>query len=312
MTLKTYRLPVYSSQLDRFKSVADDFGLCILKELPVNKLSKFKRLDYLSVSIGYKGHSDLVTFAKHYTGPKNYNEIIIFGHEEVRHQIAEYFSSKLHNISYSSLLAVCEIMMMKENESIANSTNAIESKKGQLEILDDSDDSDDLDDYFDPEDGEYIQIHEHILASPPLIIKSSKKYHMGTSVIEMRKGEWIELSIDHPAGSTSTSVTLEVLKKVTKDPVTFIEQHIGLKYSHYLEWLLYGGKPRCSHIKSDGKQCLNSVSGSIQKTPKQFLALYGQNCSVHGGVKSSDVEIYLYEKNLHKDREDFIQYYTSY
>lgn len=122
---------------------------------------------------------------------------------------------------------------------------------------------------------------------------------------------WYEVHITHPHGTISTQVTKSVLHEIEKAPARFIEQHVGLSYPHYIEWISNDGKPHCTHIKDNGERCRNRVSGPTQMTPKQFMALQGKTCSSHGGIFSKDVDIYFHEQGVRNDRENFKPFYTE-
>jgi hypothetical protein len=92
------KIPVYSSQLDAFKSEAGHIARRIVyvhREQPL--LSTFKRNDALSKAFGFKGHADLVTHSRSITEPKNIEKYAFLEWRKLwdEHQIAFYFSEYL-------------------------------------------------------------------------------------------------------------------------------------------------------------------------------------------------------------------------
>lgn len=148
------------------------------------------------------------------------------------------------------------------------------------------------------------QIHPHIHASAVLVISAT------ADSATRPEGSWVELTLTHPSGSATTLVAPTLVESIASAPEGFIEKHFGLSYEQYLDWLDNAGAPRCAQLKNDGQRCKNNIGGRAIKSPKQFLALNGGTCSVHGGLKAGDVSAFLADKGLTKDAKAFTAFYT--
>jgi len=107
--MNTPLLPVqiYPSQLAAFKAKAELLAISIAQVLSIKKLSAFKRNDYLAVSLGYKGHPDLIEAVKFRADSDKEQQLLIFSNADIRSSIAEVFSAKLTEASYDQILTLC-------------------------------------------------------------------------------------------------------------------------------------------------------------------------------------------------------------
>jgi hypothetical protein len=67
------------------------------------------------------------------------------------------------------------------------------------------------------------------------------------------------------------------------DPDSFAAKHFGLSKNDYVEWIKFGGMPRCGARTRKGTLCENSV-GRSQMEPAEFFKLHRSDCcACHGG-----------------------------
>jgi hypothetical protein len=121
---------IYPSQLDSFKDKARLLSTAISEKLSIKALSAFKRNDYLSIALGYKGHPDLLNSSKFRKNADTEQQLIIFTNKDIRQSIAEIFSNKIPNITTNDVLLICEDLEKNELETLAltNARNTLEGK----------------------------------------------------------------------------------------------------------------------------------------------------------------------------------------
>lgn len=112
-----FPLAVYPSQLDSLKERADTFASLISELSQTKKLSSFKRYDYLSMALGYKGHSDLVNASKFRVEADKQEGLLLFTESAIRSSIREVFTAKLPVIDSSVIDAATKKMAEVESKS---------------------------------------------------------------------------------------------------------------------------------------------------------------------------------------------------
>lgn len=116
-----FPLQIYPSQLASFKGKAKIFALKIGELSGTKPLSAFKQNDYLSIGIGYKGHSDLIKSAEFRADGDNNESLEMFRHDLIRSSIVEVFVAKLPKVDANFIEQAA--LVMAEYEVIqANTT----------------------------------------------------------------------------------------------------------------------------------------------------------------------------------------------
>ncbi len=86
-------LQIYPSQLDAIKTKAKSLASHIAGVLGAEPLSAFKRNDFFSVALGYKGHSDLIASARFRAAGDTGQPLSVFGDPLVVASLAETFDA---------------------------------------------------------------------------------------------------------------------------------------------------------------------------------------------------------------------------
>ncbi|AVH30834.1 hypothetical protein QNE38_001384 [Vibrio fluvialis] len=93
------KYPIYPSQLKQLKSTTKLFADLISNKSGADRISAFKRNDWLAQSLGYKSHSDLVMSAPCRASSDTNDDLFLFADfDEVREAIVDKFSSKLPEV----------------------------------------------------------------------------------------------------------------------------------------------------------------------------------------------------------------------
>ena len=116
--MNTSPLPIYPSQLDSIKTKAKALAVLIAEKLDFKPLSAFKRNDYLSIALGYKGHSDLVESSKFRKEGDKSKPLWVFQNEDIASSIARVFSKKIDGLTEETVLDVCKILSSRERYSV--------------------------------------------------------------------------------------------------------------------------------------------------------------------------------------------------
>tara|TARA_B100001245_G_scaffold231302_1_gene211965 strand:- start:183 stop:677 length:495 start_codon:yes stop_codon:yes gene_type:complete len=116
--MNTSPLPIYPSQLDSIKTKAKALAVLIAEKLDSKPLSAFKRNDYLSIALGYKGHSDLVESSKFRKEGDKSKPLWVFQNEDIASSIARVFSKKIDGLTEETVLDVCKILSSRERYSV--------------------------------------------------------------------------------------------------------------------------------------------------------------------------------------------------
>ncbi|OUV23312.1 MAG: hypothetical protein CBC55_01425 [Gammaproteobacteria bacterium TMED95] len=126
-------LQIYPSQLDSIKTKAKALASLIADELNSKPLSAFKRNDYFSIALGYKGHPDLIESAKFRASSDTNQSLIIFLNQDVTNSIAEVFSSRIEGVSKESMRNICKKLSKNEGDPLLmkSSTNELKSLNPQ-------------------------------------------------------------------------------------------------------------------------------------------------------------------------------------
>ena len=114
MSTPLFPVTIYPSQLVAFKDKANSLSTSISEILSIKKLSAFKRNDYLSIALGYKGHPDLIQSVKFRKEADTEQQLLIFSNEAIRQSISVVFSQKLPEITVNDILLVCEQLEKSE------------------------------------------------------------------------------------------------------------------------------------------------------------------------------------------------------
>lgn len=136
MNTPLFPVAIYPSQLDAFKTKAELLSTSISETFSIKKLSAFKRNDYLSIALGYKGHPDLVESSKFRVSSDEEQQLLIFSNEAIKKSIAEVFSAKLDGITDRQIqslfieLEKTELggMMLKELRNVFANTSPEEAQ----------------------------------------------------------------------------------------------------------------------------------------------------------------------------------------
>ncbi|MBE8232497.1 MAG: hypothetical protein HAW67_02090 [Endozoicomonadaceae bacterium] len=103
---------VYPSQLEEFKLRAGELAKSISIQTSTKPLSAFKRNDYLAISLGYKGYSDLVYSSQfRATGDKN-APFSIFHSDILKERVIKVFVSKISELTEDVMRNVCGIRIV--------------------------------------------------------------------------------------------------------------------------------------------------------------------------------------------------------
>lgn len=86
--------PIYPSQTNTFKNRAEEFARNIAQVTDTKIISAFKRNDWLSQALGYKGHTDLLKSAEFRKQADSNEPLIIFASKELRLGIVSKFAQK--------------------------------------------------------------------------------------------------------------------------------------------------------------------------------------------------------------------------
>ena len=116
--MNTFPLPIYPSQLDSIKTKSKALAILIAEKLDSKPLSAFKRNDYLSIALGYKGHADLVESAKVRKEGDKSKPLWVFQSEDIASSIARVFSKKIEGLTEETVLYVCKILSNRERYSV--------------------------------------------------------------------------------------------------------------------------------------------------------------------------------------------------
>tara|TARA_Y100001970_G_scaffold224984_2_gene277522 strand:- start:31984 stop:33246 length:1263 start_codon:yes stop_codon:yes gene_type:complete len=116
--MNTFPLPIYPSQLDSIKTKAKALAVLIAEKLDFKPLSAFKRNDYLSIALGYKGHSDLVESSKFRKEGDKYKPLWVFQNEDIASSIASVFSKNVDGLTEKTVLDVCKVLGIRERFSV--------------------------------------------------------------------------------------------------------------------------------------------------------------------------------------------------
>ena len=111
--------PVHAFQLKSFKSKAKALSIELSKLVPDLSLSAFQRNDYLSMALGYKGHSDLVVSTSFRASSCKDKELDIFSNCIVRENIINIFSENIPHITKEQVSLCC--LLLSENLEIIKS-----------------------------------------------------------------------------------------------------------------------------------------------------------------------------------------------
>ena len=118
MNTPLFPVAIYPSQLHAFKTKAELLSTSISAALSINKLSAFKRNDYLAIALGYKGHPDLVESSKFRVSSDKEQQLLIFSNEAIKQSIAEVFSCKIPDTTINDILLACEHLEKSELGSL--------------------------------------------------------------------------------------------------------------------------------------------------------------------------------------------------
>ncbi len=114
---------IYLSQLESFKKQSKELADKLTSAIPNLKLSAFKRNDYLSIALGYKGHSDLVKSAHFRASSDDNSTLSILSDEDVRYAIATVYSNKIPEASFGYIYrSCCPSEKNLESDIISHST----------------------------------------------------------------------------------------------------------------------------------------------------------------------------------------------
>ncbi len=108
MNTPLFPVAIYASQLNAFKAKAELLSSSISEALSIKKLSAFKRNDYLSIALGYKGHPDLLQSTKFRKDSDTGKQLLIFSNEAIRQSITKVFCEKLNLTNTEIVLECCD------------------------------------------------------------------------------------------------------------------------------------------------------------------------------------------------------------
>lgn len=112
--------PIYPSQTDTLKHRGKEFAQHISKETNTKIISCFKRNDWLSQALGYKGHTDLLKSTEFRKQADQNQPLELFSDNTLRLKIVDVFSQRT-NIS-NEVLSLCS-KKVAEHEVILNNVN---------------------------------------------------------------------------------------------------------------------------------------------------------------------------------------------
>ncbi|EHK7585772.1 hypothetical protein ACEV7Z_06880 [Vibrio parahaemolyticus] len=124
------KYPVYLSQLKQFKESAKQFADLISDESETSPISAFKRNDWLSQTLGHKGHSDLTFFAKSCRDSDTSEELYLFcDDDQLQTAIIDIFSSKLPDVPREVIESAAFQMKMGEYFRMLNTPHTEEESE---------------------------------------------------------------------------------------------------------------------------------------------------------------------------------------
>ncbi|WP_210467360.1 hypothetical protein [Vibrio crassostreae] len=112
--------PIYPSQTDSLKHRSEEFAEHIAKETNAKTLSAFKRNDWVSQALGYKGHTDLLKSTEFRKQADQNQPLALFSDNGLRLKIVDVFEQRT-DISYE-VLSLCS-KQVSEHEAIINNMN---------------------------------------------------------------------------------------------------------------------------------------------------------------------------------------------
>lgn len=112
--------PIYPSQTDTLKHRSKEFAQHISKETNTKIISSFKRNDWLSQALGYKGHTDLLKSTAFRKQADQNQPLVLFSDNRLRLKIVDVFSQRT-NFS-KEVLSLCS-KQVAEHEETLNNTN---------------------------------------------------------------------------------------------------------------------------------------------------------------------------------------------
>lgn len=120
-----FPVTIRPSQLSSFKEKAESFADIIASTTGSKTLSAFKRNDYLSMGVGYKGHTDLIKSAKFRACGDNHQPLYLFQSDILRTSIVEVFASKLPKLEVSAISKAAYLMAESELKDNTDSSSRL-------------------------------------------------------------------------------------------------------------------------------------------------------------------------------------------
>ncbi len=112
--------PIYPSQTNTLKHRSKEFAEHIAKETNTKILSAFKRNDWVSQALGYKGHTDLLKSTEFRKQADQNQPLALFSDNALRLKIVDVFTQRT-DIS-NEVLLLCS-KQVAEHEAILNNVN---------------------------------------------------------------------------------------------------------------------------------------------------------------------------------------------
>lgn len=129
--------PIYPSQLTDFKVQAKHLAEHIAQATSTKIISSFKRNDWLSQALGYKGHTDLIKSTELRKQGDTNQPLALFNDKSIRKDIVEIFSHRA-NIDPDILKRCVDLTAEKKGE-FAQSASILLSVIDQFQAILDSD-----------------------------------------------------------------------------------------------------------------------------------------------------------------------------
>ena len=102
-------------------------------------------------------------------------------------------------------------------------------------------------------------------------------------LIEINKqGVQFIIEIPHPGGVLHCDATPEQVLEYEESPTRYYATARGVSVPEYLRWCEAEYCVQCAADTKSGERCKNIVRGGYDVEPREWLAMQGEYCPIHG------------------------------